>query len=135
MNRINPLHIIALLIVLTLFIYIELGKIKSELIEEKKSYITSESIAKELRSYKQFYGDKNHVQRALQKILSQHSLQKAKLKTSYTKQGVKIESNAIDLYSLNSFVSKIFNGAYKIQSLQIKAIDNKNAKLKMEIVW
>ncbi len=135
MSRINPLHIIALLFVMILFIFFLLADIKEEVQEEKESYKKSQKIAKELFSYKKLYGDTKRIQASLKRILSQSSLRKAKLKIVKKKESTLITSPSISLYALNSLLSKIFNGPYRIKTLDIKRIDKTHARLKLEIEW
>lgn len=135
MSRINPLHIIALLFVMILFIFFLLADIKEEVQEEKESYKKSQQIAKELFSYKKLYGDTKRIQASLKRILSQSSLRKAKLKIVKKKESTLITSPSISLYALNSLLSKIFNGPYRIKTLDIKRIDKTHARLKLEIEW
>lgn len=135
MNRINPLHIITLLIVIALFLLFELSKVKADLKEEQEAYKKSEKIAKELRAYKRLYKDKKRVKRALDKILSQRSLRNAKLHYDSSQNGIHIESKSISLRSLDSLMSKLFNGGYAIKKLTIKRIDDTHAMVRMEIVW
>jgi hypothetical protein len=135
LNRINPLHIIILLIVIIFFIFFQLSGLKSELREAQESYKKSELLAKELLAYKKFYGDKKRIKASLHKILSQRSLQKAALQIEQKKSGMLIRSKAIDLYALNSLLSKIFNGGYPVKVLQIKRVDATHASLKLEITW
>jgi len=135
MNRLNPLHIIVLLVVVILFLYMQLSEIKADLKEELLAYKKSEKIAKELSAYKKFYGDQKRVQRSLQRIFSQHSLRNLKIETDYSNDGVKIQIKSIDLYALNSFMSKIFNGPYAIKKLNIKRVDETHASLELELKW
>jgi len=135
LNRINPLHLIILLLVSILFLFFQLTKIQSDLHEEEEAYKHSEQIAKELVAYKKFYGDKQRIKKSLKMILAQGSLKKAKIQTKESSRGITIMSKSIDLYALNSLMSKLFNGAYPIKNLQIKRIDNKNASLRLEIQW
>jgi len=135
LNRLNPLHLIILLLVIIVFLFFQLSSVKNELQEEKVAYHKSELIAKELLSYKKLYGDKKRIERSLKKILSQRSLKKANLQIEKKRDGMKISAKAIDLYALNSLMTKLFNGAYLIKSIEIKAIDDKTAKLKLEITW
>lgn len=135
MNRLNPLHIVIFLVVVIFFLFFKLSVVKDEFKEAKAAYNKSELIAKELQSYKKLYGDKKRIERSLRKILAQRSLKSAKLKTTKKRDGMLIISDSIDLYALNSLMSKIFNGAYPVKILKIKKVDDRHAKLKMEISW
>jgi len=135
LNRLNPLYIVVLLLVALLFLLFELSNIKSELKEQEAAYQVSQTVAKELLGYKKLYGDKNRIERSLKKILAQRSLKSAKLKVTQKRDAMLIVSDAIDLYALNSLLTKIFNGAYPVKALSIEAVDEKSAKLRLEIRW
>jgi len=135
LNRLNPLHLIALLVVIILFMLFKLSQIKDEFKTQEDIYKKSEVIAKELSAYKRVYGDKSRIKHSLNKILSQRSLKSAKLLITQNKNGLFISSKSIDLYALNSLMSKILNGPYSVKSFKINRIDKKHATLNLEIAW
>jgi preprotein translocase subunit SecF len=134
-KRVNPLHIIVLLLVVLLFGFFKLSSIKEELHSEEKRYHTSQKVAKELSAYKKLYGDKKRVQRAINKIISQSSLRDADIQLSRKANSLEIRSKSMKLQELNSLISKIFNGAYDIKRLNIKAVGKTEASVVMEIAW
>ena len=135
MNRVNPLHIVLLLVVVILFIFFKLSSIEQQLADARESYSTREKIANELVSYKKLYGNKKRIESALQRIISQRSFASAKIKLSRGKQSIKIDAKSLTKSLLDALVSKIFNGAYTIKNLTIKRIDATHASLVVEIAW
>lgn len=135
MNQINPLHIGALLVSLIAFLFFTLNNVKTEMVEEKILYATSEKLAVELSSLKDVYADKKKTKQAIDRILSQSSLQTAALDVKREKSSVKISSKSIGTQALNTLMGKILNGSYNITELQIKKLSETKASLKMEIKW
>jgi len=135
MRSVNPLHVLGLLVVSAVFMFVELQKVKNELKEEEKIYMTSKHVAQELLAYKKLFGDKKRVYNALKKITSQRSLKNAHLKISSRENSIRIASKSMDLQALNSFLSKLLNGTYLIQSLRISRIDPKHVSLDVEVTW
>ncbi len=135
MNRVNPLHIILLLIVVLFFAFFKLAGIKSELKELQQEYKKSQKVAEELVSYKKLYGNRKRVQKALQKIVSQRSLQSANIKLLQRPNSLEIKSASMKLNELNSLISKILNGSYEIKRLKIKSLDATHASIAVEIAW
>jgi hypothetical protein len=135
MKRVNPLHIIALLSVLILFLFSQIITLKSEIKEAKDEIKERRRIATELLAYKRVYGDKEHNKRALKKILQQPSFQKAGISFKEQRGSFYISAKSFTLRPLNSLLTKIFNGPYEVKSLDIKRKDEQHAQLQMEVAW
>ncbi|MBT5935860.1 hypothetical protein [Sulfurimonas sp.] len=135
MNQINPLHIGALLVALIAFLLFTLSSMKTEMLEEKTLYETSEKLALKLSSLKDVYADKKKTKRAIERVLSQSSLKTAALDVKREKSSVRISSKSIDTKALNALMGKILNGSYNITELKIKKLSETKASLKMEIKW
>lgn len=135
MNRINPIYIVVLLmIVLSLVIY-NLGASKSELAENKESFKTTQAIALKLASLKNVYADNIKIKQSLQRVLNDASLRSAGLETKFKRTSLNISAQNIDLKTLNLLLSKILNAAYVVESMKIKSVSDTKADLKMEIRW
>lgn len=134
MNRVNPLHIVVLLLVLILFLLFEITNVKKELINTTNSLHQSKAIALKIVAYKELY-NKEKVKKALERIVRQPSLKNAGITVKRDKERVIIKAKSLSLGTLNAFMSKIFNGAYIISRLSIKRIDAQHASLQMEIQW
>ena len=133
MNRINPLHIGVLLIVVLMFFIFKLGEAKKEFHDTNTLYKETLSLSRELVGLREVYGDKNAIKKSINRILHQSSLKSANIVKKITSSGLKISSESMDRRALNSLMGKILNGSYNIASLKIKRLSDKTASLKMEI--
>jgi len=135
MNRINPLHVGALLVVILIFVMLKLSGAKEELKEAKNSYEETFTIATELNGLSEIYADKKDVKKSLTRILKQSSLKSANIDEKFTKSSVVISSERMNKTALNSLMGKILNGSYNVTVLKIKRLSDKHVSLKMEIKW
>ena len=135
MKNVNPLHIIALLFVLLLFLYMQLSGAKNELHEAKDSYKETLALANELSSLNEAYADKEIAKKAIAVILKQHSLKSANITKIIGATSVTLSSQSIDRNALNSLMSKILNGSYNVRSCTIKRLSDSKASFTMEIQW
>ncbi|MFA6136544.1 MAG: hypothetical protein WC667_00520 [Sulfurimonas sp.] len=135
MNRINPLHIGVLLVVILIFFAYKLSSVKSELTEARDSYKETKEISLRLSGLKEVYEDKDKVEKALKRILEQPSLSTAKIEQEKKSTGIIISSKDMDLDAINSLMSKLLNGLYSIKTVEIKKLSPTNASLVMEITW
>lgn len=133
MNQVNPLHIGGLLAVILLFLFFKLSGIKEELKSVKSDFKASEKVAVDLSSLKNVYADKRKTSRAIERILSQSSIKRAKLTIKREKKSIKISSKSVETKVLNSLMGKILNGSYKITSFKIKKLSATKASLNLEI--
>jgi hypothetical protein len=131
----NPLHLLALAIVLLAFTYFKLFELKKEINEEKSAFKESKELALKLNEYKKMYADKTHQTQALKRILAQPSLKKEHIEVIKSSKSWKLRAKSISLAPLNSLMNKVLNGTYIIEKLEIKKISNEKAQLYLEIVW
>ena len=135
MNRINPIQIIALIVVLFLFFSFKLSDAKEELIEEKDSYKKTSQIAIKLDALKSTYKDKTKTLKKLNKILNYPLVKKAEVTKDVKSSKVVLEAKSINKQSLNYLMGKLLNNTFNISSLNIKKLDEKTASIKVEIKW
>jgi phosphoketolase len=135
MNKINPLHIGALLVVLLAFLFFTLSQTREELVQEKALFAESEKLAVELSSLKDVYANKKRMQKSLERLLAQSSLKSADLNMKKDKKSIKISSKSIDTKALNSLMGKILNASYNVTTLKIKKLSETKASLELEIKW
>lgn len=135
MNRVNPLHIGALLIVILLFVLFKLHSAKSELLEAKKSFNETSQIAVKLNGLKKVYANTTESKRVLLKILSISKLQSLEMDKKIEKSYAKIAIKSIDKMALNILMGKVLNSTLIIKKLKIKRLSEKKASLEMEITW
>ena len=135
MNRVNPLHIGLLLAVVIAFLFFQLSSVKTELEEAQTSFETSEKLAVELSSLKSAYADKRKSKKALEKILSNRTIEAATLTVKRNKKSITIRSKSIDAKTLNTLMGKVLNTSFNIVSLKVKRLSDTKASLEMEIKW
>ena len=135
MSRINPLHIIALLVVVLLFFMFKLGSAKDELAQTKKLYKKALVVSNELKGFKNIYADSIKVKKSLQRLFAQPSLRNLDLQKKFTSGGVVLSSENMDKKALNSLMGKLLNGSYNIDSFKIKRLNPQSVSFKMEIKW
>jgi len=135
MNRINPLHLGLLLIVILIFVIFKLNNAKVELLEAKESYKETLIVATELKDLKKVYADKKKLKKSLQRILQLSSLRSAKIVKTSKKTYMILSSKSIDKKALNTLMAKILNANFNLNSLKIKQLSEQKASLYMEIKW
>ncbi|WP_297442922.1 hypothetical protein [Sulfurimonas sp.] len=135
MNRINPIHIAILLVVILLFSILKLNAAKEELSLAKSSYKETLALAVKLDGLKRNYFDKMKVQNELGRILRKPALRSANIVKKVSKSSIILSSQNIDLKALNTLLGKVLNATFYISELKIKRLSEKNASLKMEIKW
>ncbi|WP_415396555.1 hypothetical protein [Sulfurimonas sp. CS5] len=135
MNRVNPLHIGLLLVVIVIFLVINLSDVKSKLVEAKESYKQTAKLSTHLSGLKEVYDDKERVKRSLKRILEQSSLKSTKIEQKLKKTGIIISSHDMDINALNYLMSKLLNDSYNIVALKITELNQAKASLYVEIQW
>lgn len=135
MNRLNPLHVGAVLILLLLFFAFKLSGAKEELTLAKEEYKETSITINELSSLSSAYLGKEEVKKSLQRILSQPSLKSANIQQKLKSNSILLSASSVDKESLNSLMGKLLNGAYDIGSLNIKKLSEEKASFEVEIQW
>ncbi len=135
MNRINPIHIAALLIVLLFFIMLKLNAVKEELADTKESYAQTLVLAQKIKGLKSSYFNKTKVLKSINTLLRNGTVRSADITKKVTNSSILLTSDNMNIRSLNFLMGKILNGSYVISDLQIKRLTDKKASLKLEITW
>ena len=135
MNRINPLHIIAFIVVLSLFFTFKLNQSKDELQELKTTYKETLTLANKVDSFSKSYKDKVMIKKRLNKILNHPILSKYEIKKEIKNSKITLTSSELDKSSLNYLMSKLLNSTFNITKLNIKSINDSKASLRLEIKW
>ncbi|SFV75502.1 hypothetical protein MNB_SM-3-57 [hydrothermal vent metagenome] len=134
MNRINPLHIISLLVVILFFSYFQLSKVKQDITIIQKELQKRTDIALELVALKKVY-NKKQLLRKLSYILQIRAIKQANIQTTYHKSGVTLQAKTITLIPLNLLMKKLLNNSFNIKKIKIKKLDDKKATMEVEIKW
>ncbi len=135
MNRINPLYLgLLVLVVLALSVF-KLNSAKSELQEAKASYDKTAQLAVELSELKKLYANQKNMQMKLKRILAQGVLRNGGVVASYKKSRAKISAESLDKKTLDFLMAKILNASFNIDSFEIRKLSGNKASFKMEIKW
>ncbi len=135
MNRLNPIYIGILLIIILGFVFFKLNGAKVEYTQAKASYRQTSLVANELSGLKSVYTDKGRVKNSLQKILKHTILRTANIEQKIKKSGISISSKSINMKSVNFLMGKILNGTYQISAMKIKKLSETKVSLELEIKW
>lgn len=135
MSRVNPLYIVAALVVVFVFALMQLQATNEHLNEVKSEYSEVKSLASELVGLKRTYGDAKKSKKSIQRILRASAVKKADISSKFSKNGVKITAESLDKKALNYLMGKILNGAYNITNLKIERLSDTKASINMEIKW
>ncbi len=135
MNRINPVHVAILLLVILAFLLMKLSVVKSDLEQAESEYKKTQEVASKIVGLKKAYGEKSHVKKSLDKILSLSQLKSAKLEKKIKKNSIVISSGSMNKKALNTLMGKILNGAFNISTFKIKKLTQNSVSLEMEIKW
>lgn len=135
MSRVNPLHILLLSFVFLIFSFVQFHTV-SQKIEDMQSELKKKRlVATELVALQKVYGNKVKVKRSLEKILRHSLIRKAKIEKDYSKNGVVLKADSVDLRVLNAFMGKILNNSFHITKLKIKKLSEKRATFEVGIKW
>ena len=135
MNRLNPLYVGILLLLLLAFFVMQLAEAKKELHEEKKLYEKSLKLALETSALKKAFADKTKEKREILHILTSSVLKNADVKKKLTNSGIYISAKNMDRNALNYFMGKILNATFVITKLQIQKTSENKATLEVKIKW
>ncbi len=135
MNRINPLYLALLLVVVLLMLVFKVSNAKDELLEVKREYKSTLALVDELTALKKVYTDKNKVQKELKRVLNNSMMKNAQVQQHTTKRAMSLSSKSMDIKALNYLMGKILNSSYNITSLTIKKLSDEKVSLQMEITW
>lgn len=135
MNRVNPIHIAILLVVVLGFFVMKLSSAKEELSQTKELYQETQQLSTQLKGLSEVYSDKNGVKKSLNKTLKHLSLKSSNIKKKVTFSSMIISSESMSKTALNLLMGKLLNGSYYIYSFKIKKLSDNRASFKMEIKW
>jgi len=134
-NRINPIYIAILLLVMLALVSFKLGEAKRELNEAKDTYTTTLQLSTDLSALKEVYADKTKIKKSLQRVLNNPSLRSSKIIQKFKHSSAMISSENMDVKALNLMMSKFLNNSYNITSLNIKRLSDRYVSFDMEIQW
>lgn len=133
MNRIHPFYIVPFLIAFIVILGVKIAQAKADLHEAKSELQKVSEISYEISKLQDIYDNKERTLSSLGAILKHPSLTDASLEQKVVAKKIYISSKGMRKSDLDFFISKLLNGSYAIVVMEIKAINNEEASLKMEI--
>lgn len=132
MNRLNPLYILLLTLILALFAAYSASKKQQELESLQSEYSIKKDIALHLHALKKAYSPKR--KRELLQLLHSSRFKKSGIKTEDKRERLLITGKNIDIKAANILLSRLFNNTYNLDKLSVTKAKN-GVDLKVEVVW
>lgn len=132
MNRLNPLYILLLCVMLALFSAYSASKKEQEFEELQSEYRFKEDLALKLAALKKAYSPKR--KREIERVLHSSVVRKSGIKYENKRDRLHISGKNVDIQAANMLTSKLLNGTYNIKKLSINKA-KEGVDLEMEIVW
>ena len=132
MNRLNPLYILLLTLILALFAAYSASKKQQELESLQSEYSIKKDIALHLHALKKAYSPKR--KRELLQLLHSSRFKKSGIKTEDKRERLLITGKNVDVKAANILLSRLFNNTYNLDKLSVTKAKN-GVDLKVEVVW
>lgn len=131
--KINPLYIGLLLIATLIVVVYQLASSKAALREGKQSLVKVEAMAEEIDALKRAWDSAKTTGTALDRLLEAPQLKTANIQKTKKRGLVILSSKKSDLKATNYFFVKLFNGAYILQKLDVKRLDDESVSFSVEV--
>jgi len=133
MNKINPLHIVAFLIVVILILIFKVNFIQKNINTLSYSIEKTKQSGIYLSEIKKEFGNKQKQVKFLKKFLKSNGLDKSPHKLRISSSEINIDIVNVESKLANKVVSKILNTSLLVSSFEIKDVDfNKTIKIKIK---
>ncbi|MCG3675300.1 hypothetical protein L5F46_11005 [Aliarcobacter butzleri] len=120
MNRINPLYIIGLFLVLVLISFISLSNQKNLFYNKKNQLSDLEIRFKEYYDISNFWKNEKYINETIDEILNSSLLKNEDIVKIVTKDNIKLKLETASEQNLDSFLNMILNKQLIIRKLEIK---------------
>ena len=120
MNRINPLYIIGLFLVLVLISFISLSNQKNLFYNKKNQLSDLEIRFKEYYDISNFWKNEKYINETIDEILNSSLLKDEDIVKIVTKDNIKLKLETASEQNLDSFLNMILNKQLIIRKLEIK---------------
>lgn len=128
MNRLNPIYIIVLLVVLSLVSFMLLDEKKKEFNSSVKDVQALKLLGNEYRVLKTNWRSKRSIENRLNSILNNSSFRNVSISKSFERKKFLVSAKTNNARTLNNLLNKILNEKFLIRKLEIKPTE-----LKVEI--
>ncbi|MFX4219281.1 hypothetical protein ACOL3B_10345 [Aliarcobacter butzleri] len=120
MNRINPLYIIGLFLVLVLISFISLSNQKNLFYNKINQFSDLEIKFKEYYDISNFWKNEKYINETIDEILNSSLLKNENIVKIVTKDNIKLKLETTSEQNLDSFLNMILNKQLIIRKLEIK---------------
>ena len=132
MNRVNPLFILLLSVIIAVFSAYSASKKEREFEDLQQEYHAKEDLALKLKALKDAYAPKRI--REILRLLHNSRVRQSGIRYEQKAKTLLINGKNVDVKVANMIVSKVLNGTYNLEKFSLgRAKDGVN--LEMEIVW
>lgn len=133
MNRVNPLHILLVLIALLLLLMYQSVKLDNTITIQEKRVAELKDIAKEINTLKNYWGNKKIQKRRVLALINSPLIKKFLKSSANKKDGIKINLHHIDGANADRILNKIGNSFVKIDNLSIKKESKTAISMEVEL--
>lgn len=132
MSRLNPLYLLLLSVVLSVFSIYATYKEEKKLQDLQSEYRYKEDLALKTKALKNAYSPKRKNE--LMRLLRRSVVQKSGVKFTEKKDRLTITGKGADVKIANQIFSKIFNGTYNLSRFFLRKKEG-GVDFEMEIRW
>lgn len=133
MKQINPLYLLASLVVVLFVTLFLLSGIKSDLNIAKSELDKTNAIANDLVSLKKSWGDKKRSKATLLKILNNSRVKNSGVEYRVSKSKVVIEAKNVASREFSYLLNKLFNAPLNVTSMKVRSLDRYHVSLYVEV--
>lgn len=133
MKQINPLYLLASLVVVLFVMLFLLSGIKSDLNIAKSELDKTNAIANDLVSLKKSWGDKKRSKATLLKILNNSRVKNSGVEYTVNKSKVVIEAKNVKSREFSYLLNKLFNATLNVTSMKVRSLDKYHVSLYVEV--
>lgn len=118
MNKLNPLYILLLCIIISLISFFKLSEIKNEFINSSNNLIIFTKNAREYNDLKNSWLNKNEIKKRVNNLL--RNFKSSNYNKNEKKTYISIEFKSINKKKLSKFLNKLLNQKFILNKLVIK---------------
>lgn len=120
MNKLNPIYIIALLLVICFISSLHLDNKKDEYLIANKNFKSLETKISGYKDYKKKWLDEKKIVSKLNSILRSSKFRNEKILKTQSGKIIKVKIESLNQKLLNSFLNRVLNQKFVLRKLQIK---------------
>ena len=133
MSRINPLYLVAFMLMMLFFVFFKLEESKSNQKQVREDFEKTNTLALDIVSLKKSWdlGSKNKAK--LEKVLKASALRGVDIDKKYKRDSVTLSIKSLNHKHSEYLLNKLLNDSFEIKSMEIKRLNADGVSMKMEI--